>query len=485
LQQTGSRTTFQVMAVTETGHLASREVDDLYRRHGGEVYRYAYAVLGNHADAEDITQTTFLNAYRSLEQGVKPRKPANWLLTIASNAIKQRFRQEQARPRLVELDERLAGHEADEADGPSVGELLTALSKIPPQQRQAIVLREFEGRSYSEIAGILGVTTSALETLLFRARRSLAEELQHQLTCTEAQLAISKSVDDRLGRKERRRLKDHLAECPDCAHFARLQQRHSRALRGLMLIPIPISLSIFKSLEGAGTASAATVPVAAGTGAVATGVGVGAGAGAGATGGGLFAGGVAIKAAAAVAAVTVAGGAAVGGVAEVTKNDKQKTPPAATNPGQRLGQTAPRGVLVPGNGVARGKASAPGQVKRTTGTLVPKKKTIHSASTKPKKPKGTHPTKPAIAATGKHVAGANRQNTPKSTAPNSSSKASGSTKKQPDTTTSQPQTSSGQGAGGGGNGYGGGNGNAGSNTSGGAATQSTESKPTNGKSGKS
>ena len=43
------------MAVTETGHAAAREIDDLYRRHGGEVYRYALAVLGNHADAEDVT----------------------------------------------------------------------------------------------------------------------------------------------------------------------------------------------------------------------------------------------------------------------------------------------------------------------------------------------------------------------------------------------------------------------------------------------
>src|SRR5574337_54670 len=79
------------MAVTEASHAASRALDDLYRRHGAEVYRYALAVLGNHADAEDVTQTTFLNAYRSLEQGVRPRKPTNWLLTIASNAIKQRF----------------------------------------------------------------------------------------------------------------------------------------------------------------------------------------------------------------------------------------------------------------------------------------------------------------------------------------------------------------------------------------------------------
>ena len=229
------------MAVTETGHAASRALDDLYRRHVSEVYRYALAVLGNHADAEDVTQTTFLNAYRSLEQGVRPRKPSNWLLTIASNAIKQRFRQEQARPREVELDREPAGRQAEaEDDVPTVGELLAALSRIPPQQRQAIVLREFEGRSYKEIAEIIGVTTSALETLLFRARRSLTEELEHQLTCTEAQLAVSRAADGRLGRKERRRLREHLGECPDCSRFARLQQRHRRALRGLVLIPIQI-----------------------------------------------------------------------------------------------------------------------------------------------------------------------------------------------------------------------------------------------------
>src|SRR6187200_710963 len=429
------------MAVTESGHLASREVDDLYRRHGAEVYRYAYAVLGNHADAEDVTQTTFLNVYRSLEQGVRPRKPANWLLTIASNAIKQRFRQDQARPRVVELDDRIAGHEADD-DGPTVGEVLAALSKIPPQQRQAIVLREFEGRSYAEIAEIIGVTTSALETLLFRARRSLAEELEHQLTCTEAQLAISKSVDDRLGRKERRRLRDHLNECPDCAHFARLQQHNRTALRGLMLIPIPLSLSIVKGLEGAGTASAATVPFAASAGGVAASVGAsagvgaaGAGVGAGAgAGGGLFAGGVTLKAAAAVAAVTVAGGAAVTGT-EIATSHKTKAPPAATKPGERLGQVAPRGVSVPGNGVARGKPTAPGQVTKGASSSKhgsPKVK-ANIRKTHPTKP--LHPPKPANTNNGTRVAGTKRSNT---TRPANSTQTTS-------TTTASPNTGKGNG----------------------------------------
>ena len=345
------------MAVTETGHLASREVDELYRKHGGEIYRYAYAVLGNHADAEDVTQTTFLNAYRSLEQGVRPRKPTNWLLTIASNTIKQRFRHEQTLPRQVELDERTAHAYSEEDDGPSVGELLVALSKIPPQQRQAIVLREFEGRSYSEIAEILGVTTSALETLLFRARRSLAEELEQQLTCTEAQLAISQAADGRLGRKERRRLRDHIGECPDCARFTSLQQRNRRALKGLMLVPIPLSLSFFKGIEG--TASAATVPAVASAATVSATMG-----GTGAAGGGILAGGVAAKTAAVVAAAAVAGGVGVVGSSEIDSKPPDKPPVRTEKPGERIGQVAPRGVLVPGNGVARGKAAAPGQAKR-------------------------------------------------------------------------------------------------------------------------
>lgn len=352
------------MAATETGHLASREIDDLYRAHVAEVYRYAFAVLGNHADAEDVTQTTFLNAYRSLEQGVRPRKPANWLLTIASNAIKQRFRQEQSRPRQVELDERTAHGRTDEGDdeAPSVGELLAALAKIPPQQRQAIVLREFEGRSYSEVAEILGVTTSALETLLFRARRSLAEELQHQLTCTEAQLGVSQSADGRLGRKERRRLRDHVAECPDCARFARLQQRHRSALRGLALVPIPLSLTLFKGLEG--SASAAVLPIGAGAGASAVAVGAGVGTGATAAGtGGVLAGGLGLKVAAVVAAAGVAGGVGVPGSTKVDEKPAKPGRPGAEQPAARLGQVAPRGVTVPGNGVARGKASAPGQTK--------------------------------------------------------------------------------------------------------------------------
>ena len=385
------------MAVTEASHVASRALDDLYRAHGADVYRYALAVLGNHADAEDVTQTTFLNAYRALEQGVRPRKPANWLLTIASNAIKQRFRRDQARPREVELD-REPATSGDESDAPSVGELLTALSKIPPQQRQAIVLREFEGRSYTEIADILGVTTSALETLLFRARRSLAEELSHQLTCTEAQHAISRAADGRLGRKEKRRLQEHLHECPDCSQFARLQQRHSKALRGLALVPVPLSLALFKGFEG--SAAAATLPAAAGAGIGSTAVGTGTvaagssvGSSATASGGGLFAGGLVVKAAAVVAAAGVAGGVTVAGVKHVTSGRSHEHAHPAASLETPISPRRSHSLHSQRAGIARGQTDAvpPGQLRRQHGQLQKANHAnAHSVASAPHGSAGSH-----------------------------------------------------------------------------------------------
>lgn len=299
------------MAAVKTVTTATKTVDGLYREHAGAVYRYVYAVLGNRADAEDVTQTVFVNALRALERGVEVRKPEHWLITIAHNLIRQRFRQQAARPREVELD-RDAPAATPEDEGPALDDLVRALQRIPPTQREALVLRELEGRSYKEIAAILDVTPGALEGLIFRARRSVAEELENLVTCDRAELALSKRLDGRLGLKDRRRLSAHLAECESCARVAASSRGRRRAFKALAALPLPLSLTLFKGAPSA--AAAAGLPAigtAAGTSA-ATGVGLG----------------VSAKIAVGLAAVAVAGGGAYEGT-KVLHDSAAPTPAKA------------------------------------------------------------------------------------------------------------------------------------------------------------
>jgi RNA polymerase sigma factor (sigma-70 family) len=336
-------------------------LDELYRQHVGEVYRYTYAVLGNHADAEDVTQTTFVNALRALERGETPEEPSRWLTVIAHNLVRQRWRQAANRPALVELDTDVPDA-PDDDEGFELEELVRALQRIPETQREAIVMRELEGRSYREIATVLGLSTSALETLLFRARRSLADELENVVTCQNAGLAISKRLDGRLSRKERRRLEEHLADCPDCTRLAATEQRQRRAFKGLALLPLPIGLALFK---GAPSAAAATsLPtIGLGTaGAVTSGTGATGAAGAGATAatstggtavGGSLAGGLVVKVAAVVVAATVATGVGYKGIQAVRDTPSKPAPADVKSTPRSAG--APKPAATSGIGAASSK----------------------------------------------------------------------------------------------------------------------------------
>ena len=232
---------------------SDRAFERLYKRHVGDVYRYALAVMRNPTDAEDVTQTTFLNAYRAyVEKGSRPEKPQNWLIAIAHNVCRQRFRQSARRPAEVSFEDDIADTIADD-EAPSGEDIRRALSHLAFNQRAALVMRELEGRSYAEIGEILEVSTSAVETLIFRARRALREQLEGSLTCGEAEFAISRQLDGRLERRERGQLRAHLRECSECAAFARRQRAQRGALKTLALVPVPSSLT---SLFGGGSGAA-------------------------------------------------------------------------------------------------------------------------------------------------------------------------------------------------------------------------------------
>src|SRR6266480_6822747 len=147
--------------------------EKLYRRYVKDVYHYALALLRNPADAEDVTQTTFLNAYRAFQRGEEIRKPQNWLIKIAHNVARSRYSRISRRVKEVPLEDHVEHLAIPEEEKPNVEGVLRALGRLPFNQRAALVMRELEGRSYTEIADTLGVSVSAVETLIFRGRRSL------------------------------------------------------------------------------------------------------------------------------------------------------------------------------------------------------------------------------------------------------------------------------------------------------------------------
>ena len=285
-----------------------RTLESLYERHAGEVYRYALVMLGSPADAEDVTQTTFLNAYRALVRGERPRATGPWLRTIAHNLCLQHFRQAARRPSEVELKQE-AAELVTEDDGYSVEDLTRALGQIPVNQRAALLMRELEGRPIAEIAQVLEVSASAVETLLFRARRAVREQLEGGLTCAEAELAISQQLDGDLKRSERGKLRAHLRECEECSRLARSLRAQRGAMRSLAAIPLPGALAW--SQFGPGATGGAVATSAAGLAATSGGSLAASAAGIAATGGGTLVGSVAVKLAGAAVIAGLAAGAAV------------------------------------------------------------------------------------------------------------------------------------------------------------------------------
>ena len=166
-----------------TPRRAAPEADatrDLYERYARQIYAYCHHQLGNREEAEDAMQSTFLNAFRGFKRGVDPEFESAWLYKIAQNVCLTRQRSSSRRRRvespgdLDAIQDILPSHEVDSDE--LIG-LPEALQGLPKQQQRALLLREWQGLSYKEIADELDLTQAAVETLLFRARRSLAAGL--------------------------------------------------------------------------------------------------------------------------------------------------------------------------------------------------------------------------------------------------------------------------------------------------------------------
>jgi RNA polymerase sigma factor (sigma-70 family) len=161
------------------GGAAAARTRELYETHHQTISVICRALLRDRSEAEDAAQQTFLSVHRALLNGVVPREPAAWLATIARNECWARIKSRMREP--LPSDAEVVGTDDTVSEAirrADLAALRRAIVSLPPQQREAVVLREFGGLRYDELAAALGVTEPAVESLLFRARTQLRTKLR-------------------------------------------------------------------------------------------------------------------------------------------------------------------------------------------------------------------------------------------------------------------------------------------------------------------
>jgi RNA polymerase sigma-70 factor, ECF subfamily len=172
----------------ETGTAAKAELDrafeELYRAHLRDVYSYSYYRVGNHHDAEDITEQTFLQAYRHFERARResdgrPLRP--WLIRIAHNLASNLHRDRGRRPEaaLDAVEPPSHPHDTERvAEGrEELRTLMASIETLPEDRREALIMRFALGMSNREIARALGRTEGATKVLIHRAIKQLSERM--------------------------------------------------------------------------------------------------------------------------------------------------------------------------------------------------------------------------------------------------------------------------------------------------------------------
>ena len=159
------------------------EFSDLYRAHLRDVYSYSYYRVGNHHDAEDLTEQTFLQAYRHFERATaesdgRPLRP--WLIRIAHNLAANLYRDRSRKPQ-TSLDDTATPLSAvhtteDLVEGrDELARILEGVKELPDDRREALIMRFALGMDNREIARAMGRSDGATKVLLHRAIRQLEE----------------------------------------------------------------------------------------------------------------------------------------------------------------------------------------------------------------------------------------------------------------------------------------------------------------------
>ena len=170
-----------------------RALDLLMLRYKQPLVDFAYRMTGDPVEAEDVAQEVFIKAYRNIcNSGFRDdtASVSAWLFRVARNAAIDRLRKRKRRPTSY-LEDATGGANAVPGSGGTASdaviasetgrEVAAAVAGLPEDQRTAVILAEYEGLSYAEIAAVMNCSEKSVESRLYRARQHLRRLLSHLL----------------------------------------------------------------------------------------------------------------------------------------------------------------------------------------------------------------------------------------------------------------------------------------------------------------
>ncbi len=155
--------------------------DEVLRLHRQTVYAVAWRVLGNHGDADEAAQQTFVKAWRAIGGFRGDASLRTWLVRIALNVSRSMIGRRRPEEGLDEI-ERVSEHEGDGADDvldrmEARSEVRKAVLTLPPRQREVVLLKVFSEMTYGEVAGVMELSEGAVKAHLHQAVSNLRRRL--------------------------------------------------------------------------------------------------------------------------------------------------------------------------------------------------------------------------------------------------------------------------------------------------------------------
>ncbi len=255
----------QLIELAKTGD--ARAMEQILAKNEQRVYRFGLRMCGNEDDARDVLQETLLAAFKNLHSFRGDSQISTWLYQVArSFCIKQRRRREGEPSQHEAMETTEVKHLAADTSEPDsrtharqVGQVIeAAMNTLQDDYREALVLRDVEGLSAEEAAGVVGIEVGALKSRLHRARmqlkQSLSAVLQEETTdlgCPELQTELSAYAASEIDQAACARIEAHLEKCPHCTSACESLKRTVSLCRAIPggEVPAPVRAAVRQALR--------------------------------------------------------------------------------------------------------------------------------------------------------------------------------------------------------------------------------------------